>query len=137
MTRYLFLLLLAFLPTQIFATDCSLELKGLKICVELEWKRGPVWGGFSQAQVSYWDKTSSDKTPVDPPKDLIVYPWMIMPNGEHGGRTPTVKKVSKGVYLVDQFQFMKMPGHWEVRWRHQKDDEKKGALAKMKVSLPE
>lgn len=134
----LFMFVSFFIAAPIDASDCPLELKDLNTCVELEWKRGPVWGGFSQAQVKYWDKSSgSQKNPIEPPKDLIVYPWMIMPNTEHGGRTPSVKKISAGVYLVDQLQFMKMPGYWELRWRHQKDDEQTKYLAKVKVPLPE
>lgn len=117
--------------------QCPISLEVIDLCAELKWTRGPLWGGFSQAEVTYWKRTETDeRVLVDPPKDIIVYAWMIMPTMEHGAKTPTVKKIKTGVFQVDQLQFMKMPGHWEVRWRQQKSDEKK-PLAKLKVELPE
>lgn len=117
-------------------SHCPIPFEDVDLCAQLKWTRGPLWGGFSQAEVSYWKRSDKEKTLIDPPKDLIVYAWMIMPTMEHGARTPTVKKLKTGTFLVDQIQFMKMPGHWEVRWRKQKADEKE-PLAKLKVELPE
>lgn len=130
------ILILSFLTlSSTWASECPVEIKKTDICASIEWERGPLWGGFSKATVTYFKKDDPQQN-IDLPKDIILYIWMVMDQTEHGGRTPKITKKSKGVYEVDQLQFMKMAsGSWEIRWRKEKTDEKKGALAKYPVPL--
>lgn len=118
-----------------WASDCPVEFKDKNICASIDWVRGPLWGGFSKATITYFKKDDPEQK-VDLPKDMILYIWMVMDEVEHGGRTPKITKKETGVYEVDQLQFMKMDtGNWEIRWRQKKTDEKKDALAVYPVPL--
>lgn len=123
------------LSAQAGEEDCPVEVKGLGLCAELIWTEGPHWGKFSNAELRYWDKKKGREALQEPSENLVVYPWMIMEMGEHGGRSPVVKKLGPGHLSLERFQFAKMPGHWEVRIRRGKDSERTGALAVFRVPL--
>lgn len=128
-------LLSLFLLSTAWSSECPVEFKDKKICASIDWTRGPLWGGFSKATVTYFKKGNPDQK-VDLPEDMILYIWMVMDEVEHGGKTPKITKKDTGVYEVDQLQFIKMDsGSWEIRWRKEKTDEKKGTLAKYSVPL--
>jgi hypothetical protein len=133
-----FLILFLFLlsPTS-HGSDCPISLKEIELCAQYEWKEGPHWGRFSTLEVKYWRIGDSEKKPQNLPEDVVVFPWMIMPRGEHGGRSPIVSILSEGHYQYERFQFGKMPGHWEVRWRKKSAGERDVPLAALRVNLPE
>ena len=121
--------------TAAWSSTCPTEIEGKNICASVEWERGPLWGGFSKATVTYHKKNNPEQK-VELPKDIILYTWMVMEDTEHGGRTPKITQKSKGVYEVDQLQFMKMgTGGWQLRWRKKKTHERKDALAVYSVPL--
>lgn len=135
----LFLSFLILSPSFVMANtqDCPIEIREIDYCASTEWIEGPHWGRFSTLEVKYWKKADAEKKLVNLPPDIVVYPWMIMPKAEHGGRSPIVTSVGEGHIKYERFQFGKMPGHWEVRWRKEKAREKDQALATLKVLLPE
>jgi hypothetical protein len=135
-----FLVLLMILGTfssNSWSAECPHHIKEIDFCAKTEWKEGPHWGKFSNLEVKYWKKGDSEKKLTNLPEDIVVYPWMIMPKGEHGGRSPIVTKLGDGHYQYERFQFGKMPGYWELRWRKSNAREKDEFLASFKVNLPE
>ena len=139
MISFLSLFLLSFfIHSPIYASkaNCPVELTKHNLCAKVSWKLGPQYGAYSKAVVTYWKKGLKQKGLVDPSPSLEVYPWMIMPGMEHGGSKVKVTKLKKGTYEVDQILFLKMQGSWELRFKENGANPKKGALAKNKILFP-
>jgi hypothetical protein len=134
---FIFILPLAMASAPSEKYECQVEIKELNTCAHFSWTEGPHWGKFSSGVLRYWKKDDLEQTLVDPEMELVVYPWMIMEKMEHGGRAPTVKKVSEGVFEVSGLQFGKMPGYWQVRLKKPRASERTGALGIFPVPLEE
>ncbi|MEE2744347.1 MAG: FixH family protein [Bdellovibrionota bacterium] len=111
---------------------CPLELKGHGLCAQVSWKLGPQYGAYSTALIKYWKKGKSNQL-VDPKSNIEVYPWMIMEGMEHGASKVEIKKLDQGTFEVSKIQFLKMKGHWELRFKKPGANSKKSYLAKTKI----
>ena len=114
--------------------SCPLELKEQGLCAQVSWKLGPQYGAYSTAVVKYWKKGKSNQL-IAPKSSIEIYPWMIMEGMEHGGSKVEIKKLEQGTFEVTKIQFLKMKGHWELRFKKPGTNSKKSYLAKTKIQF--
>ena len=125
-----------FLSSVSFASDCTIFLSEENLCLDIAWIDGPKYNVYSKSIFTFWKKDDLKKTPTAPSKEIDIYPWMVMPGMEHGGRPVVLKNTSAGVYEVSKIYFAQMTGHWEMRVRYVDTDRRTAAIAKINVELP-
>ena len=136
MLKIITLALSLFIGTPLMSKEsCPLELKSQKLCAHISWKLGPQYGAYSTAIVKYWKKGAPKTQLTDPKKTIEVYPWMVMKGMEHGGSDIEIKKLGLGTYEVSKILFLKMMGHWELRFKNEGKNPKKDYLAKLRIPL--
>ena len=97
--------------------DCPLRFDTESLCGEIQWIKGPVLNAKSHFQLKFWKDGDALKTPVSPNGTVKIYSWMTMANGhDHGGPKMTKRKISEGVYEVNDARFFMhgMNGFWEI-----------------------
>lgn len=90
-----------------------------KLCIQLEWTRGPYVGAFSKNIVRFKNlKLSTENKPVytAPNESMQFFGWMIMGSHSHGTRPVSTKIISSGVYENSKIFYMDgMKGTWQFK----------------------
>lgn len=102
--------------------ECLSELSMPKsnICVSLQWNYGPFLNQYNEAIVTLnaLDAEKEIKT-----EKITIFPWMVMPNHQHGSRPVHTQILREHEFKVEKIYFMGgMMGYWLIKIQNLKPD---------------
>ena len=95
--------------------ECSSELSMPKsnICVEIQWSYGPYLNQYNEAIVTLNPLKSDQEIKT---QKIKIFPWMVMPNHQHGSRPVVIQKLRDHEFKVEKIYFMGgMMGYWLIK----------------------
>lgn len=98
------------------ATNCSLQFKYSKTCIDWKWEEVPTEREMGAFYFKTYRKNTVDGSAI--PFDQVSLPQVVlwMPSMSHGSSPVFTSKEDTGTYRANNVFFI-MPGEWEIKFQ--------------------